>query len=293
MAFAILGDIHFEVVAGPTSLSSQSASQFAEHPLIGGRPRLQFTGHDLEELSVQFGFHKLFCDPTKSLGQLKAAKAAHQAMALVLGNGEYKGYFVITALSTDMQHTGPDGTPIYLQATMTLREFTGDPAAPLQPPAVSPAGKAPAGASATAPAAPMTAKAKASILVTAASGGLASAATALRIAQGLRSNPLKALAQVPTLLGSLGRVSDTLTQLYPALDGLGSALQNGGVVMGGVSDTANFVQQGVNQLQSASGADAPNRIDNAAGLLDSGQFAWRGIAPSFGGLAAQTGTRAA
>ncbi|MEA5948394.1 phage tail protein, partial [Salmonella enterica subsp. enterica serovar Anatum] len=42
---------------------------------------------------------------TTELNRLREAMTAHQAMALVFGNGDYRGWFVITDLTATHQHT--------------------------------------------------------------------------------------------------------------------------------------------------------------------------------------------
>ncbi|MDI4751113.1 phage tail protein, partial [Salmonella enterica subsp. enterica serovar Anatum] len=62
---------------------------------------------------------------------------AHQAMALVFGNGDYRGWFVITDLTATHQHTDPYGNVIAQGGTLSLQEYTGDPKSPLLPPAIT------------------------------------------------------------------------------------------------------------------------------------------------------------
>ncbi len=62
---------------------------------------------------------------------------AHQAMALVFGNGDYRGWFVITDLTATHQHTDPYGNVIAQGGSLSLQEYTGDPKSPLLPPAIT------------------------------------------------------------------------------------------------------------------------------------------------------------
>jgi hypothetical protein len=51
----------------------------------------------------------------------------------VLGNGEYRGVFVIVDLSVTYRQTNGAGTVISLEASLRLREYVGDPAKPNPP----------------------------------------------------------------------------------------------------------------------------------------------------------------
>ena len=136
--FALLGDVQFDLITYFDGFESQFGADYAEHPLIEGKPRLQFIGDKLDEIRIQLAFHLHYCDPEAELAKLKDALAAHQAMALVLGNGDYKGWFVLTDVQATSKHTDKAGTLIALEASITLREFVGDKKNPLQPPAVQP-----------------------------------------------------------------------------------------------------------------------------------------------------------
>lgn len=133
--FALLGDVQFDLITYFDGFESQFGADYAEHPLIEGKPRLQFVGDKLDEIRIQLAFHLHYCDPEAELAKLKDALAAHQAMALVLGNGDYKGWFVLTDVQATSKHTDKAGTLIALEASITLREFVGDKKNPLQPPA--------------------------------------------------------------------------------------------------------------------------------------------------------------
>ncbi len=61
---------------------------------------------------------------------------AHQALALVFGNGDYRGWFVITDVTATSEQTDSTGNVLAVNATASLREYIGDPKNPLQPPAI-------------------------------------------------------------------------------------------------------------------------------------------------------------
>lgn len=123
--FALLGDIRFDLITYFDGFSSSSGVRFSEHAVINGKPRLQFGGDELDEIRIQLSFHKQFCDPNYELLRLKTAKEAHQAMALVLGNGDHKGVFVLTQLQAVNKQTDAKGGVIAVEANIILREFAG------------------------------------------------------------------------------------------------------------------------------------------------------------------------
>ena len=60
---------------------------------------------------------------------------AHQALALVFGNGDYRGWFVITDVTATSEQTDSTGNVLAVNATASLREYIGDPKT-LKPPAI-------------------------------------------------------------------------------------------------------------------------------------------------------------
>lgn len=124
--FALLGDIRFDVITYFDSFTSRCGADFVEHALIAGKPQLQFMGDTLDEIRIELSFHQQFCNPEYELQRLKEAKEAHQAMALVLGNGDYKGWFVLAELNTRSKQTDNKGSLIALEADILLREFVGE-----------------------------------------------------------------------------------------------------------------------------------------------------------------------
>lgn len=135
--FAVLGDIEFELLVYWDGFDVTSGVDYAEHSRIEGKPGLQFIGEKLDELSISLVFNDLYCQPDVELARLQDAMVAHQAMALVFGNGDYRGWFVITDLRTTSQQTDGYGNVQALSAEISLREYIGDPKNPLTPPAVS------------------------------------------------------------------------------------------------------------------------------------------------------------
>ena len=143
MAWATLGDIVFSTRLGWTGYKHAAGAEYAEHALARGKPRLQFMGEKLDDISVEFALQIWFSDPQARIQQLRDAKAAGKALSLVFGNGDYRGRFVLSELEVTLSQTDGQGNIIALSGEMKLREFIGDPAqtdAPARAPAQLPAG---------------------------------------------------------------------------------------------------------------------------------------------------------
>ncbi|SQB62083.1 Phage protein U [Citrobacter koseri] len=107
-----------------------------KHARIEGKPGLQFVGDKLDEIQISLVFHQHYCVPDVELARLRTAMKAHQALALVFGNGDYRGWFVITDVTATSEQTDSTGNVLAVNATASLREYIGDPKNPLQPPAI-------------------------------------------------------------------------------------------------------------------------------------------------------------
>ncbi len=121
--FAMLGTIVFEPLTSFTREEYRAGVDYAEHPLIEGKPDLQYIGAGLAERRIGLGFHAAYCDPQAQLTALYAAALAHQPLTLVFGDGTVKGDFVITEVSADYRWRDPEGRLLAAEAEVTLREY--------------------------------------------------------------------------------------------------------------------------------------------------------------------------
>lgn len=135
--FATLGDALFSPRLSPSGLDVRQGAAFAEHALFSRAPRLQYTGRELDTLSLTFDLHFSFCTPVEEKKKLETMLREHQAHPLVFGDGSWWGYFVLERLSTTLEQCGPTGTPWLISMQAELKEYTGDPAKPPERPAVS------------------------------------------------------------------------------------------------------------------------------------------------------------
>jgi phage protein U len=301
--FALLGDVQFDLITYFDGFESQFGADYAEHALIEGKPRLQFIGDKLDEIRIQLAFHLHYCDPEAELAKLKDALAAHQAMALVLGNGDYKGWFVLTDVQATSKHTDKAGTLIALDASITLREFVGDKKNPLQPPAVQP--KLPPAA---AKALPVSQTAGIATLASGAAAvrnnirqavtyanqaqsALRVAVDAARVAQKLRDNPLAALGRVPSLLTGMKQVAGPLENLSPTLASLSSQLPEASSILRASDNALGAVRNAQGSLSAVNAGTVTGRIDYVAGQLSAATGALESAAPSISKLAGKVVTR--
>jgi phage protein U len=144
--FALLGEISFQVVGSPEIFESSRRFDYAEHRVVEDRPRLQWLAAELESITLAMLFHASFTDPAAQLAALLAAAEDHQARALVLGNGVFRGFFVVESVATSDIQLGADAAPITIRVRAGLREWApGSEFDPAVPPrlATAPLGIAP------------------------------------------------------------------------------------------------------------------------------------------------------
>jgi phage protein U len=125
--FALFGEILFQTIGSPESFESHRSFNYAEHRVIGDRPRLQWLAPDLESIAIVMLFHVSFTDPAAQRDALLAAAEDHQARALVLGNGIFRGLFVIDTVATSDIQLAADGSPVAIRVSAMLREWAPGP----------------------------------------------------------------------------------------------------------------------------------------------------------------------
>jgi phage protein U len=153
--FALFGEISFQVIGSPEVFESNRRFHYAEHRVVEDRPRLQWLAPELESITLAMLFHRSFTDPAAQLATLLAAASDPQARALVLGNGVFRGFFVVESVTSSDIQLGADASPIAIHVRTSLREWAPgldfDPTAPPRP-AAAPLGIAPIAISYNSPA---------------------------------------------------------------------------------------------------------------------------------------------
>lgn len=298
--FALLGDIQFDLITYFDGLDAQFGADYAEHALIEGKPRLQFIGDKLDEITIALAFHQYYCDPERELARLKKALSAHQAMAFVLGNGDYKGWFVLTDVQATSKQTDQAGTLIELDASITLREYVGDKKNPLPPPAVQP--KLPPAAAKLLPSSSAVPTSTANSmrenirsavsLAGQAQSAMRVAVDAANLARKLNNNPLAAMGRVPGLLTNLNQVAGPLTKLSPTLASLTDQLPETAGILRASTNALSAVHNAQGSLSGVNAGSVTGSIEYMAGQLGAATGALDSAAPSISKLASKVVTRA-
>ncbi len=121
--FAQLGSIQFENLKTFDEFQKTSSAVFAEFALLEGKPRLQFTGQSLDEISLSIRLHVSFCKPDEELSKLQTAKSTGEILPLIWGHGGIEGNFVIMSMSETIEHADKDGSVFSTVVALTLKEY--------------------------------------------------------------------------------------------------------------------------------------------------------------------------
>lgn len=125
--YSQLGNIQFQAMLGPGSLSTSVESELPEIQLINGKPRLQRTGTNLETVDISIRFHVGFCNPSEKYAELRKFLDTGEILPYIGGNGEIYGDFVIKSLNRNITRKFPDGTPMEIMVDLTMVEWAGEP----------------------------------------------------------------------------------------------------------------------------------------------------------------------
>ena len=143
--WAILGDIRFELLRAPEMADLTIRYTYAEHPVIEGKPKLQWTGDALRERNWTIRLHSVFCDPDAVMTAIRGLADKHQAQPLSLGTGEYLGRYVVTEIHELALVTDTLGATVAQTADLRLKEWIGTAGGSDTGEAVAAGGHTPAG----------------------------------------------------------------------------------------------------------------------------------------------------
>ena len=287
--YAVLGDIEFELITYWDGFEVTSGVDYAEHPRIGGKPGLQFVGEKLDEIQLSLVFHQQFCTPDAEMARLKTARQAHQALALVFGNGDYRGWFVITDMTTTSEQTDATGNTLALNATVTLREYTGDPKKPLQPPAIQ---SGVPGANTMLAAAPSPSGVAKLIrdgvnYAKQAQSVLNTTVSAVRVAQKMATNPMVALTRVPGLLTGLDSMTGSLSKSIPAFSTLSDVMPDAIALAKATAEAATYADQATSALHDVDTGNIASALDTVSQQLNSAGTTFTRMSPDLSTMAAR------
>ncbi|MBK5145934.1 phage tail protein [Budviciaceae bacterium BWR-B9] len=256
--WAILGNFSFDIVSSPHSYGQRSATSWAEHSLIQGKPKLEFMGDELDEITLEVLFHNHLVKTETQLRLLREAKARHEPMALVMGDGEYKGPHVITNLDTNINTTTAGGRTRSATVTLTLKEYTGEFTRPVS-------GEGLLDSLLTY----VDAKTGTN-LKNMAQQAVGYAKTAMNVINAgidayheIKENPLSVLGAVAELSSIAGQAIGPLEQL----SSLSGVLMEGQELIDAGSQALNEVRQAVDYLKDNSLGSVMERVDAAAGCM--------------------------
>lgn len=125
--FAQIGSVAFEVLGPLTDFDSRREHQYAEHAPIEGKPRLQYIGTGLEEVSVRYTLNEWYCDPLVSQQALDALAARAEAVPFVWGDGRLQGRFVVREVEYTVQQADGTGYPRRISGSLSLTEWAALP----------------------------------------------------------------------------------------------------------------------------------------------------------------------
>jgi hypothetical protein len=291
--FGLLGKMAVTVLNW-TSCTHKSSVTFAEHGRIKGKPLLEPIADNLDELSVELGWHAMTGQPGPALAQLAAMLEEKLPFAVVIANA-FIGVYVLTEINrVPPRHMG--NLLMTAGCTLALREFAGPLAdADLGPPSALALAKngvplaAVTGATGAIkvaqglPAMPnmpnVAGVAKlaeqAQSLGAQVRGALGVAQAGLGVMQALQGNPLAAIGLLPGVLGNLAQslpaangLRTTLTELSPVLN-MGAQWVDAATTIGKQVTSARKIlssANGGNLIQQLSGATGA--LKQASGALD-------------------------
>lgn len=120
--FAQLGSIVFEPLSGFDTVSSSGAAVIAQYQLLSGIPKPQQTGRELRTMSLSMQLHQRFIIIKNAVLQILADVDNATPLALVWGNGDNDGLWLISSYSFDTQEMDGYGNVFYLIVTVSLLE---------------------------------------------------------------------------------------------------------------------------------------------------------------------------
>lgn len=280
MQFALLGEIQFELITYFDGLEGRFGSDYAEHALIEGKPRLQWIGDRLDEWTLKLKFHQLYCDPEREIARLQDAMETHKPLPFVLATGEYKGEFVVTEISVTSEQTDLAGTLVSVEASVSLKEHVPPPGverARFDAPAVQVPGKPSApqvenGASGTNSAkAPLTESRQAlgqSVGVTRdATTAYRSANETLAAAKQLTSDPLKAIVRLAIIGSQLAIIENKAGTLGNLLTPVRTVTPGATPLISTSNQVAGDARNAQSLLTGLSPVSLPSRLSSIDGNM--------------------------
>ncbi|KKP40312.1 MAG: hypothetical protein UR30_C0005G0093 [Candidatus Peregrinibacteria bacterium GW2011_GWC2_33_13] len=121
--FAQLGNIQFNLITYFNGIEESQKHNYAVHQTIESKPKLQYIGDELDEMTIKLNFHSSFCAPETEIKKIKDAARLHEEMPFILGNGRYLGKYVIEEITSTTQQTDKSGNLISIESKIRLKEW--------------------------------------------------------------------------------------------------------------------------------------------------------------------------
>ena len=261
--WAVLGDIEFELRNQPSRQDDRITADYAQHALIQGKPRLEWVGDGLDELTLELTLHALLSDPEAQIRRLKTAMRAHEPLPYVLGSGDYRGVYLITEVGTTTRRTDAQGRLISATVSVSLLEYSGQYKKPMPVPrGLSNSLLANPGAQIGSVTSLGSLTQRALGMARTAGNILNAGMEGFNMAMLLRDNPMVLLDQGPSLLNLAGQALAPLEGLQTVAAGL---FAKGAELVSMGADVADDVLQatGIAQLLG----DAPMELYGQASQL--------------------------
>ncbi|WP_339251583.1 phage tail protein [Paenibacillus sp. FSL P2-0136] len=124
-----LGPVVFVVAEGAIrtidEFKRRSSSRWAQHDIIGKKPKKEFLGPGADSVSFSVHFSAaLGLNPRKELDRLTELDRAGKAMPLIIGRKNVGvGLWVISSLSQDWNRLDSIGNVLDAQVTISLEEY--------------------------------------------------------------------------------------------------------------------------------------------------------------------------
>lgn len=121
--YAQLGAFIFKNNFTPETFSHTDETTYAEHALIGLKPRLQPTANNLEEIALTLRLRAESIDVAATYKAIKKSKDTFEVLPFLMGDGTYRGDYVITKIEDQPVFQLDDGFTVEMVLNITLREY--------------------------------------------------------------------------------------------------------------------------------------------------------------------------
>jgi phage protein U len=123
MSYAAYGPLTFQVIASPTKLERSKKYKWEYLYVIGAPPIAQWIWDGERHIQLCITFHQLWCDPQTALDTLTQLAELHTPQALVFGNGQNLGNYVVIEMRDKMVWQADDGTIVATELEIELAEI--------------------------------------------------------------------------------------------------------------------------------------------------------------------------